>query len=248
MSLRFVVTGTARSGTGYIAELFRAAGLRCGHEIWFTWVPGVRDRQTIPRTGLRMRLRGPMSRLKEEWRRRRQGLDGDASWMAVPSLTRFKGMVFLQLRHLLAVISSLVSHRFFSDRSRHNVWLHFARAHFRSMGDDVLDAMRWGVQWNTWADSHADLTYRLEEIDVPLLTEILTMLGVEDPEFRAEDALATVPVTVNSAQSRGVTVRRLSWDDLPGGSAKQRLREAAERYGYSLEQAVPRSDPGHGAA
>lgn len=248
MSLRFVVTGTGRSGTGYIAQLLRAAGLRCGHEDWFTWVPGVRDHQTIPRTSLRMRLRGPMSRLREEWRRRRQRLDGDASWMAVPSLMRFKGMVFLQLRHPLAVISSLVSHRFFSDPSRYGVWLRFAHAHFQGTGDDVLDAMRWWVQWNAWADPHADLTYHLEELDVPLLTDMLDMLGLEDPESRARHSLATVPVTVNSAQSRGVTVRRLSWDDLPSGAAKQRLREAAASYGYSLEQAVPRLDARHETA
>lgn len=77
---RFVVVGSGRSGTGFIAHVLTAAGIPTGHEAW--WNP-----------------------LGE----RQEGLVGDASWCAVPELAKYDGLVWHQTRHPLAVIASLAA-------------------------------------------------------------------------------------------------------------------------------------------
>lgn len=233
----FVVTGTGRSGTRYVSELFRAAGVRCGHEDWFGPVPGLRDVQTIPRAGPR-KLHGAVSRVREEWRRRRQILDGDASWLAVPRLPTFGGTVLLQLRHPVPVIRSFVGMSFFSDPERSgSVFFHrFARAHFPITGDDVVDAMRWWIEWNRRAERYADRTYRLEDLDVARFARLLTDVGVTtDVVQRARRAFATAPADRNAAEDLGFQRASLGWADLPSGPLKQELAAAACRFGYVPE-------------
>lgn len=231
MSLRFVVTGTGRSGTGYVAHLFRAAGVKCGHEDWFTWVPGVRDEETISRRTLEMRLRGPFSRLHEEWRRRRQGLDGDASWLAVPRLARFNGLVFLQIRHPLEVIASFAARHFFSS-SVPNVWRTFASAYFDMTGDDIVDGMRWWIEWNARAAQHAHFTYRLEDLDAELFARILRFVGESGAEDKATQAIDSTPCDVNSGKTAHSDYLKLDWDHLPAGNCRNRLFRSAQKLGY----------------
>lgn len=75
---RFVIAGTGRSGSGYISQVLRAAGVNCGHEEW--WNP--HDQRSL-------------------------GLVGDSSWLAGPILEHFPGHVYHQMRHPLDVVSSI---------------------------------------------------------------------------------------------------------------------------------------------
>lgn len=77
---RAVITGTGRSGSGYIAQVLREAGVPCGHEEW--WNP-----QHVHTDGLLI----------------------DSSWCALAiGLDRYKGHVFHQVRHPLDVVSSFM--------------------------------------------------------------------------------------------------------------------------------------------
>lgn len=77
---RAVIVGTGRSGSGYIAQVLRAARVVCGHEDWFN-----------------------------PWDSHVAGLDVESSWAAiVEGLDDFDGAIFHQVRHPLDVISSLV--------------------------------------------------------------------------------------------------------------------------------------------
>ncbi|HET7584817.1 MAG TPA: hypothetical protein VFK13_07920 [Gemmatimonadaceae bacterium] len=232
--MRFVVTGTGRSGTGYAAKLFNAAGLRCGHEDVFTDKPGLWD-SAAPRQGLVARAKEPLGRAKEELRRRRTHFEGDASWMAVPRLARFKGVSFLQLRHPIPVIRSFMGTKFFSNPLEHRAQRRFASAHFEITGDDIRDAMRWWTFWNGLAAAHATMVYRLEDMGEPLFTEILRKLGVETPADRARVALSTVAGGVNSSRERGITPGAITFEDLPDGEDKAELFRAAVAWGYDPE-------------
>lgn len=76
---RAVIVGTGRSGSGYVARVLDAAGIRCGHESW--WNP---------------------------FGTRADGLAVDSSWCALPlGLDGYTGLVWHQLRHPLDVVSSL---------------------------------------------------------------------------------------------------------------------------------------------
>src|SRR5512139_3910676 len=83
MAPRFVIVGTGRSGTKYISEVLTRAGIRCGHEEYWT-----------------------------TWRTPDETLVGDSSCNALPQgLDGYGGIVFHQVRHPLDVCASLVRNR-----------------------------------------------------------------------------------------------------------------------------------------
>lgn len=233
--MRFVVTGTGRSGTGYAASLFNAAGLSCGHESVYKETPGLGEKGAI-RHGVVPRAKAPLGRVKETVRRRIATYDGDASWMAVPRLEKFGGTSFLQLRHPLLVVRSFVGTRFFSRPEAHRQQWAYAAAHFDITGDDVSDAMRWWVSWNERAAVHATMTYALERLDEVQFASMLARLGVADPDSVAAKAMQEVPKDVNSSRRRGDEKGTMQWHDLPDGADKSRLEQSAERWGYDPSQ------------
>jgi hypothetical protein len=155
--------------------------------------------------------------------------------MAVPRLARFKGVSFLQLRHPLLVIRSFVATRFFSNPKANKAQRSYAAAYFSITGDDVTDTMRWWVYWNELAARHANLCYRVEDLDVPLFANMLDMIGFDgDAQTTADTVIAKVGRDVNSSASRGDTPGQLRWSDLPEGEDKERLEVTARRWGYTL--------------
>jgi hypothetical protein len=227
--MKFVVTGTGRCGTGFTARLMTAAGLNCGHEQAFRPRPAWGERAAF-----RGGLKAPLARVREGLRRSRLQLDGDASWMAVPRLHQFAGVKFLQTRDPIAVIRSFTGTRFFSDPTRNVAQRAYAMAHFSVVGDDVVDTMRWWVFWNRLARRHADLTYRLEDLDQAMLAIMLSMLDIDEPEARATSAFASLGDSrVNSGADRGELAAQLNWSDLPSGQALDELVDAAIEFGYS---------------
>ena len=228
--LRFVITGTGRCGTNYTADLFTAAGLRCGHEEVFTAYAGFGEPWTAEQSGLVELMKNPVRRARVELRRRRTELHGDSSWMAVPRLPGFTGVSFLQLRHPLDVVRSFTGTRFFTrEPTRQN---RFADHYFTPVGNDVVDAMRWWVAWNDRAAEHATCVYPMEALNEDSFAGMLRRVG-GDPA-RAGQAIRAVPVGINSGTQRGERPLDLSWDDLPGGQPKKQLAAAAQRYGYDI--------------
>ena len=233
-SVRFVVTGTGRNGTGYTAHLFNAAGLRCGHEEIFTERPAWGE-SAARRVRFVSRMKEPAGRIKENIRRRGMGLDGDASWMAVPRLPRFRGAGILQVRHPIPVIRSFTGTRFFSEPNRHRSQYRYAAAHFSPVGDDVVDAMRWWVYWNLRAERNVDLVCKLEELDARTFAKMLALISEPNAETLAEQAFEAVPHNVNSGAQRGEVGRSITWRDLPKGPELEALTAAAAHFGYDPE-------------
>src|SRR5689334_5762287 len=90
---RVLITGCARSGTGYLAALLTELGLECGHERVFA-----------PRT-----VRGSTPTWPD-------GVRAESSWLAAPYLAHLpKGTAVVHLvRHPLAVMRSNLRIGFFS--------------------------------------------------------------------------------------------------------------------------------------
>lgn len=84
---QFAILGTGRSGTRYISKLLTAAGVRTGHEKW--WTCG-----------------GP----------RTAGLKGDASWAATFEVENWHGTKLGQLRNPILVLDSLLNGQLFDRR------------------------------------------------------------------------------------------------------------------------------------
>lgn len=197
-SPRFVVVGTGRSGTKYTAELLTALGIPCGHERVYT-------RHDV----------------KKQW-----GLRGDASWLAVPHLDRFKGVVLHQVRDPLAVVRSFVGIGFFTREN--NRFTEYAKGFFEFTGDPVIDAMRWYVELNERCERHATFRYRVEDFP-EALDGVLDALGTEVDAERRRAAFALVPPNTNTRPRSG-----LGLADLPRGEHLDRLIAIGERYGYRL--------------
>lgn len=148
---RFAVVGTGGSGTGFMAALLRACGVRCGHEQWWT----------------------PIGR------RRVAGLAGDSSWLAVPDIEAgaWSGPVVHVTRDPVATVRNLVGGGVFSPAG-HPRFVEFACAHEPGLTGvpPVEAAVEWWVRWNGRCAMVADLTVRIE--DVPArLADIARVIG-----------------------------------------------------------------------
>ena len=229
--MRFVLTGTGRSGTGYTAALLTAAGLPCGHERYFRASPAVGE-VAVPRDDRLGALRRPIGRVRESARRRRIPDMGDASWMAVPRLHRFSGLRILQVRHPMKVVRSFVVTDLFSPQSPYRAQRNYALRFFAPTLDPVLDAMRWWVHWNEWAMRHTEICFPLERLDRRVLARLIECIGIDQPEARAELALSATRRSVNSTVERGGRTPALRWSDLPRGPALDRLESLAVDLGY----------------
>lgn len=133
----FVIVGTGRSGTGYIARVLTASGVRCGHEGWWN-------------------LGHPSVRF----------LKGDASWMATFRLDGYMGQIFHQIRNPLLAMRSIAAvevapHR---DTPWYHYRSQFVEFTGDPITDAVLVADRWlskAEQLSEWTwrleDVSADL-------------------------------------------------------------------------------------------
>jgi hypothetical protein len=202
---RFLVTGCPRSGTGYAAALFRALGVRCGHENVFA-----------PDEAL--------GRRPVDW----NGYDGEASWLAAPLLPLEDIVVLHQVRHPLDVIRSIVGIRFLGAQHSEvavpfrNVVRRYAPEVFAPNTEAERAALLWQI-WNAKAEAWAALTYRLEDLDAELLHRLARLVELELSEEQAKSAVASTPRDINHRR-RDETV---SWK-----AAGPVLEKLAARYGY----------------
>ncbi len=201
---RFIVTGCPRSGTAYAAELFSALGIRCGHEK----VYGIAQAAGLE----------PV-----DW----SGADGDSSFLAVPFLPVDDAVVLHQVRHPLEFARSVVGIAFLSDDRREKPFPTIVGRHFPEVYEPERQPERAAVLWRAWntrAESHADITYRLEDFDVPLLLRLGELLELDLSEDQAAQALDSIPKDVN----RRHRLEKLRW-----GRIAPIVDDLAAHYGYA---------------
>src|SRR5690606_32898585 len=136
---RFAIIGTGRSGTGYMAELMRAHGFKCGHEHWWT--------------------------LSSSPRRRKSGLDGDSSWLALPDIESgaWSGPVVLAVRDPVAVVRSLLGIRFFERGTKYTQFVYEQEPELKGL-PALHAATEWWARWNERCAAVADLVVRVEDL------------------------------------------------------------------------------------
>jgi hypothetical protein len=164
----FVITGTGRSGTGYISRLLTAVGIRCGHEEW--WNP---------------------------YNKRTPGLAGDASWLAVPHLDGYQGRVFHQIRDPLKVISSLMNGEMSEDYAEPYRTYKQQHCPTGYTPDDLTSTVQFVARWLQQIDLHTEDAWRLEDIDEAFLVDLAATLGRPIDPIAAKQAITAVPTTYN---------------------------------------------------
>lgn len=138
----FVIIGTGRCGTNFVADYLTAAGHPCGHERFY-------------------RPTGPVYSPGQTQTTR----EGDSSWLAVPFLPEAGVRVVHQTRAPVAVIASFLKLGFFHEEhySRHKRFVDFARRHFDFSDDPTRSAARWYIEWNEKCAAITDRQFRLED-------------------------------------------------------------------------------------
>lgn len=249
----FVVTGCARSGTGYTAELLTRLGAECPHEAVFS----------------------PYTERFDGW----GAAPGESSWLAVPMLDQLpEGTVVLhQVRHPAKVVASLLDIKFFSLegtasgrdwRSRLQVarargwktivsrlatkdgrsragrrrsdFVAFVRRTCPEIfdeADETARAARYWVEWNRAAARADDrpgityLRYRLEDLDATLTARLLDAIGAPADAGAIDAAIAALPRSTNTRRTGGSSEAPL---DL---TANPDVAKLALEYGYDLGSA-----------
>lgn len=199
-----IITGCQRSGTAFVAAMITASGYWCSHERFF--------------------------REREWWMPRPDTIE--ASWAAAPFLSKVDAHVVHQLRHPLAVISSMLARGTFHGGGRRSV--RWARKRYKQIhrpGDTEIEAaMRYWLHWNQLVERHADRMWQIEKLNPGTLAQALTDYGRPVSAGRVARGWEVLPARIN--EWKGVT--RLTWRDLPQGKLKHRLQEAARRWGYRV--------------
>lgn len=185
---RFVITGTGRCGTGYLANAMMYNRIRCGHEALFT----------------------------PEGRSPNPFLRGDSSWMAAPHLEHFSGYVLHVVRHPLDVINSFVGIDFFGPTD-HGVYREFAEKHAPEVFEyesPVERAMAWYLVWNRRIEPWSHKRVRVEDVTGDDLFDIVRYAGAHHAPWEIAQNLAHVPKDVNHRRRADITWAELPNDDL----------------------------------
>ena len=206
--IHFVVTGTPRSGTTYVARVLQKLGFDCRHERRFTpWevITEVRRLNDVP------------------W--------GDSSWLAAPFLHLLPAStkIFHVVREPLNTINSIIGtgqidwpddYRTFIAKycwNDENYW----------PKDVGLDAQTFWVRWNLMIERSGRVNRQFRIEDIPAaLPGIASDIGASD--IGAQDiagVLDAVPMNVNTRRHRSSL--RLTKADLTPECV-----EMARRYGY----------------
>lgn len=132
--MKLIITGCGRSGTHYLANLLKKAGIKAAHE-----------EEALGHDG-------PKPICSE--------LDAVVSWCALPYLDQFPGAVVVHLiRHPISVATSLRNIGLFKNQGGHNRMV----ANYMPFGDNIPELDHW-IDWNTWAHNEACRTIKLESI------------------------------------------------------------------------------------
>lgn len=175
--MRLVITGTGRSGTGYMAEILRASGVVCGHEGVFT-TAAVLGR-SLPAWG---------------------EYEADSSWLAVPLLPWMRverqQHVVLVVRRPLAVVRSFLALGVFDRWDDYQAVVREATPLTLAEPTAADRALAHWCAWNVAASLSADEVVRIEDLHPDRVVPWVQALG-RDPA-PVEEAFKTVPRNVNA--------------------------------------------------
>lgn len=210
--MRLVIASAGRSGSGYISKLLTAAGVRCTHEEVFT----------------------PVGVDRARWRE----VDAESSWLAVPYLAKLPPNVHVvhQVRHPVDVIRSLMGIRMFAppDENVHGAFHDFVASSLPALQEqpsEIERCMTFWVEWNSAAARSAGHTYRVEELTIDGLVDLVERAGGAADLGAAQRAVEAVPSNYNARRRD----HEVTWASLPDGPLKERVGDLARTYGYQPE-------------
>jgi hypothetical protein len=237
LKLNYLVTGTGRCGTVYMARLLTSLGINCGHEAIFNY-QGLdfakeafqfhRKIETSHCSSCDILHEQPI----DSWIDMDGKIHAESSYMAAPFLNDdiLKSTKIIHVvRHPLKVISSFTKDFGFFDYDREDddPWVNFVLTHMpelKEINDKNERACYYYTKWNEMIEcnisSHDNMRHKVEDGHSRPLLEFI---GVKD------DSNAFVNLTINSWKKR---TEDLTLDEIPDGSIKKEFIAIGERYEY----------------
>ena len=232
--LKYIVTGTGRCGTVYMARVLTSLGVPCGHESIFNQAkPGVIEKRVFgERKPTMSKCAG-----NHGWVHLND-IVADSSYMALPYLNKFNLQdvpVIHVVRNPLSVISSFIKDLQYFQGLKENPfnkrgWEQWMWHHCKSLSsveNPIERACSYLLEWNG----------RIEK------------LGKSRPYYfhRAEDEFPDgffeflkVPVQRVVFKNKQINTMRnrekdLTSDDIPDGEIKNKFLTMMDRYGYTKQ-------------
>ena len=232
MELKYVVTGTGRCGTLFMANLLTSMGLPCTHEAVFTtegW-----DYAWEVMNDFKPAINSRISR-GDNLSDYEIDTVAESSYMAAPFLGRLNAGVIHVVRNPFKVVGSLVGHGFrqfsqnsptdFEDDPYHFAYEKFIYENLPELSDECSQVDRaclFYVRWNEMIEKSGkvELFHRIEDGTEPIKRH-----------FRFEGECYENK-TCNSAAEKS---RRWSFSEIKNQDLRVRFLEITERYGYGSE-------------
>lgn len=236
MNLRYLVTGTGRCGTVFMARFLTSLGINCGHESIFDW-------RGHEMAAARLAGREPLelsycskSRFVEgKWQPIDKWLDleqmqAESSYMAAPYLRTepFQdAKVIHVVRNPFQVIQSFVNYiNYFKSTAGTNCYENFIYTHVPELTMPMSKYERatlYYLRWNQMIErSVPDVFHKIEDDKKP----ILDYLGMPDGLGYFEDN------TVNTFKKP--CKERFSIDKIQSKELVDALKYTCEKYGYRI--------------
>jgi len=141
MKIRYIITGTPRSGTGFTSQLLTSGGLKIGHEMFFG----------MPGAGFYP-----------------AGAVGDSSWLAVPYLRAYPDAKKIHIvRNPLKTISSMLHAQNLEDlQIANNMYCYYKVKHLPEIMQwkGLNRYLFFWTVWNNVAEKECDKFFQLEKI------------------------------------------------------------------------------------
>lgn len=242
MKLKYLVTGTGRSGTVYMARLLSSIGIPCGHESIFT-NQGLAEALNRLEGWSKADLSECAKEKCPDWKIDVNEIKAESSYMAAPYLEHpclSKAKIIHVVRNPVEVINSFVF-GFGYFKSAYPIWdigrfglieddFHkFIYRHVPELGKEMHSLTRaciYYVKWNEMIEKmlkdRDHLFFRLED-DLSYLFDYL--------EVNPDDYYKDQKANSSNKESKYGTVR-----EIPDTPEKKIFLEMMDRYGYGHQE------------
>jgi len=234
MRLKFIVTGTGRSGTVYMARILTSLGVQCGHESVFNQG---KEREVVGRVYGFVDLTISKVADNQGWLEL-ENIVADSSYMAVPYL-RHEIVESIPVIHVvrepLAVISSFVKdlHYFqllednkFNKDGNWEEWMWSQVPELNMYESPIERACCFWTIWNTKIeDACKDRPYYFKRVEDEFKDDFFEFLDISKQE-----------ITFRNKKTNTMRKREKDFtvDEIPDGKAKDDFLSLREKYGYPL--------------
>lgn len=231
MDLKYLITGTGRCGTVFLARVLTSLGIACGHESIFDWKGLSSAKKRLNgEEPIELSYASKMKFENNQWIEIPQWIDknnieADASYMAVPFLREdilHDTKIIHVVRHPVKVINSFCNYiNYFSSEKPTNSYENFIYKNLPELTNTMPVYDRGAlfyIKWNKMIKS--DFFYKIEDNT----QKLLDFLGKTGNHFS--------DTTINTYKK---SVDKFTLNQIKDKNILDELIELSKEYGYRLE-------------